>query len=165
MNQIISILVENNAGALNKITGLFARRAFNIESLSVGVTEDKSVSRITMIVDSGNNAAEQVEKQLNKLVDVRDIKILEPDASVIRELILVKVRVSQANRQNVTSIAEIFRAKVVDVSVDSMVLELTGSKSKLEAFLQLLADGNEILELARTGVSGLSRGSDYVLVL
>jgi len=80
-------------------------------------------------------------------------------------LILVKVRVSQANRQNVTSIAEIFRAKVVDVSVDSMVLELTGSKSKLEAFLQLLADGNEILELARTGVSGLSRGSDYVLVL
>ena len=85
--------------------------------------------------------------------------------SVIRELILVKVRVSQANRQNVTSIAEIFRAKVVDVSVDSMVLELTGSKSKLEAFLQLLADGNEILELARTGVSGLSRGSDYVLVL
>lgn len=80
-------------------------------------------------------------------------------------MILVKVRVSQANRQNVTSIAEIFRAKVVDVSVDSMVLELTGSKSKLEAFLQLLADGNEILELARTGVSGLSRGSDYVLVL
>ena len=80
-------------------------------------------------------------------------------------MILVKVRVSQTNRQNVTSIAEIFRAKVVDVSVDSMVLELTGSKSKLEAFLQLLADGNEILELARTGVSGLSRGSDYVLVL
>ena len=80
-------------------------------------------------------------------------------------MILIKVRVSQANRQNVTSIAEIFRAKVVDVSVDSMVLELTGSKSKLEAFLQLLADGNEILELARTGVSGLSRGSDYVLVL
>ena len=101
------------------------------------------------------------QRILSILVD----KILEPDASVIRELILVKVRVSQANRQNVTSIAEIFRAKVVDVSVDSMVLELTGSKSKLEAFLQLLADGNEILELARTGVSGLSRGSDYVLVL
>ena len=147
------------------ITSLFSRRAFNIDSLAVGVTDDSSISRITIIVDSGNSVVEQVEKQLNKLVDVRDIKILEPDASVIRELILVKVRVSQANRQNVTSIAEIFRAKVVDVSVDSMVLELTGSKSKLEAFLQLLADGNEILELARTGVSGLSRGSDYVLVL
>ena len=165
MKQTISILVENQAGVLNRITGLFSRRAFNIESLAVGVTDDPTVSRITIIVDSGNSVVEQVEKQLNKLVDVRDIKILEPDASVIRELILVKVRVSQANRQNVTSIAEIFRAKVVDVSVDSMVLELTGSKSKLEAFLQLLADGNEILELARTGVSGLSRGSDYVLVL
>ena len=165
MKQTISVLVENQAGALNRITGLFSRRAFNIESLAVGVTDDPTISRITIIVDSGNSVVEQVEKQLNKLVDVRDIKILEPDASVIRELILVKVRVSQANRQNVTSIAEIFRAKVVDVSVDSMVLELTGSKSKLEAFLQLLADGNEILELARTGVSGLSRGSDYVLVL
>ena len=165
MKQTISVLVENQAGVLNRITGLFSRRAFNIESLAVGVTDDPTISRITIIVDSGNSVVEQVEKQLNKLVDVRDIKILEPDASVIRELILVKVRVSQANRQNVTSIAEIFRAKVVDVSVDSMVLELTGSKSKLEAFLQLLADGNEILELARTGVSGLSRGSDYVLVL
>ena len=160
--RILSILVDNTAGVLGRIAGMFSRRGYNIDSLTVGVTADPRYSRMT-VVCSGDD--EQITKQLNKLVDVRDIKILEPDASVIRELILVKVRVSQANRQNVTSIAEIFRAKVVDVSVDSMVLELTGSKSKLEAFLQLLADGNEILELARTGVSGLSRGSDYVLVL
>ena len=108
---------------------------------------------------------DQITKQLNKLVDVRDIKILEPEASVVRELILIKVRVPKANRQNVTAIADIFRAKVIDVSIDSMVLELTGTKSKLEAFINLLSDGNEILELARTGVSGLSRGSDYVLFL
>ena len=141
---------------------MFSRRGYNIDSLTVGVTADPRYSRMTVVCSGDDDVLEQITKQLNKLVDVRDIKILEPDASVIRELILVKVRVSQANRQNVTSIAEIFRAKVVDVSVDSMVLELTGSKSKLEAFLQLLADGNEILELARTGVSGLSRGSDYV---
>ena len=93
---------------------------------------------MTVVCSGDDDVLEQITKQLNKLVDVRDIKILEPDASVIRELILVKVRVSQANRQNVTSIAEIFRAKVVDVSVDSMVLELTGSKSKLEHFSSFL---------------------------
>ena len=160
--RILSILVDNTAGVLGRIAGMFSRRGYNIDSLTVGVTADPRYSRMTVVCSGDDDVLEQITKQL---VDVRDIKILEPDASVIRELILVKVRVSQANRQNVTSIAEIFRAKVVDVSVDSMVLELTGSKSKLEAFLQLLADGNEILELARTGVSGLSRGSDYVLVL
>ena len=163
--RILSILVDNTAGVLGRIAGMFSRRGYNIDSLTVGVTADPRYSRMTVVCSGDDDVLEQITKQLNKLVDVRDIKILEPDASVIRELILVKVRVSQANRQNVTSIAEIFRAKVLDVSVDSMVLELTGSKSKLEAFLQLLADGNEILELARTGVSGLSRGSDYVLVL
>ena len=161
--RILSILVDNTAGVLGRIAGMFSRRGYNIDSLTVGVTADPRYSRMTVVCSGDDDVLEQITKQLNKLVDVRDIKILEPD--VIRELILIKVRVSQANRQNVTSIAEIFRAKVVDVSVDSMVLELTGSKSKLEAFLQLLADGNEILELARTGVSGLSRGSDYVLVL
>ena len=160
--RILSILVDNTAGVLGRIAGMFSRRGYNIDSLTVGVTADPRYSRMTVVCSGDDDVLEQITKQLNKLVD---IKILEPDASVIRELILIKVRVSQANRQNVTSIAEIFRAKVVDVSVDSMVLELTGSKSKLEAFLQLLADGNEILELARTGVSGLSRGSDYVLVL
>ncbi|MBS6196499.1 MAG: acetolactate synthase small subunit [Clostridiales bacterium] len=163
--RILSILVDNTAGVLSRVSGLFSRRSYNIDSLTVGVTADPRYSRMTVVCSGDDTVLDQITKQLNKLVDVRDIKILEPDTSVSRELILVKVRASKATRQNVTSIADIFRAKVIDVSVDSMVLELTGSKSKLEAFITLLSDGNEILEIARTGVTGLSRGSDYVLFL
>lgn len=163
--RILSILVDNTAGVLSRVAGLFSRRGYNIDSLTVGVTADPNFSRMTVVCSGDDQVLEQIAKQLNKLVDVRDIKVLEPENSVIRELILIKVRVSKANRQNVTSIADIFRAKVVDVSVDSMVLELTGSKSKLQAFISLLGDDNEILEIARTGVSGLSRGADYVLFL
>jgi acetolactate synthase-1/3 small subunit len=163
--RILSILVDNTAGVLSRVAGLFSRRDYNIDSLTVGVTADPNYSRMTVVCSGDDQVLDQITKQLNKLIDVRDIKILEPDSSVIRELILIKVRVSKMNRQNVISVADIFRAKVVDVSVDSMVLELTGSKSKLEAFIELLGDGNEVLEIARTGVSGLSRGADYVLVL
>ena len=163
--RILSILVDNTAGVLSRVAGLFSRRGYNIDSLTVGVTADHRYSRMTVVCSGDDQVLDQITKQLNKLVDVRHIKILEPEASVIRELILVKVRVSKTNRQNVISIADIFRAKVIDVASDSMVLELTGSKSKLEAFLELLSDGNEILELARTGVTGLTRGSDYVLFL
>ena len=163
--RILYILVDNTAGVLSRVAGLFSRRGYNIDSLTVGVTADPRYSRMTVVCSGDDQVLDQITKQLNKLVDVRHIKILEPDASVIRELILVKVRVSKTNRQNVISIADIFRAKVIDVASDSMVLELTGSKSKLEAFLELLSDGNEILELARTGVTGLTRGSDYVLFL
>ena len=163
--RILSILVDNTAGVLSRVAGLFSRRGYNIDSLTVGVTADPRYSRMTVVCSGDDQVLDQITKQLNKLVDVRHINILEPEASVIRELILVKVRVSKTNRQNVISIADIFRAKVIDVASDSMVLELTGSKSKLEAFLELLSDGNEILELARTGVTGLTRGSDYVLFL
>ena len=163
--RILSILVDNTAGVLSRVAGLFSRRGYNIDSLTVGVTADPRYSRMTVVCSGDDQVLDQITKQLNKLVDVRHIKILEPEASVIRELILVKVRVSKTNRQNVISIADIFRAKVIDVASDSMVLELTGSKSKLEAFLELLSDGNEILELARTVVTGLTRGSDYVLFL
>lgn len=163
--RILSILVDNTAGVLSRVAGLFSRRGYNIDSLTVGVTADPRYSRMTVVCSGDDQVLDQITKQLNKLVDVRHITILEPEASVIRELILVKVRVSKTNRQNVISIADIFRAKVIDVASDSMVLELTGSKSKLEAFLELLSDGNEILELARTGVTGLTRGSDYVLFL
>ena len=163
--RILSILVDNTAGVLSRVAGLFSRRGYNIDSLTFGVTADPRYSRMTVLCSGDDQVLDQITKQLNKLVDVRHIKILEPEASVIRELILVKVRVSKTNRQNVISIADIFRAKVIDVASDSMVLELTGSKSKLEAFLELLSDGNEILELARTGVTGLTRGSDYVLFL
>ncbi|MCI5510243.1 MAG: acetolactate synthase small subunit [Oliverpabstia sp.] len=163
--RILSILVDNTAGVLSRVSGLFSRRGYNIDSLTVGVTADPRYSRMTVVCSGDDQVLDQITKQLNKLVDVRHIKILEPDASVIRELILIKVRVNKANRQDVISIADIFRAKVVDVSSDAMVLELTGSKSKLEAFISLISDGNEILELARTGVSGLSRGGDYVLFM
>ena len=159
--RILSILVDNTAGVLSRVSGLFSRRGYNIDSLTVGVTADPRYSRMTV----DDQVLEQITKQLNKLVDVRDIKVLEPDSSVSRELILVKVRVSKENRQNVTAITDIFRANVIDVGLDSMVIELTGSKSKLEAFLNLMGDGNEILEIARTGITGLSRGSDYVLFL
>lgn len=163
--RILSILVDNTSGVLSRVAGLFSRRGYNIDSLTVGVTADPRYSRMTVVCSGDDQVLDQITKQLNKLVDVKHIKILEPDSSVVRELIMIKVRVSKMNRQNITSIADIFRAKVVDVSVDSMVLELTGSKSKLEAFIELISDGNEILELARTGATGLTRGSDYVLFL
>ena len=140
--RILSILVDNTAGVLSRVSGLFSRRGYNIDSLTVGVTADPRYSRMTVVCSGDDQVLDQITKQLNKLVDVRHIKILEPDASVIRELILIKVRVNKANRQDVISIADIFRAKVVDVSSDAMVLEL-----------------------ARTGVSGLSRGGDYVLFM
>lgn len=163
--KILSILVDNTAGVLSRVSGLFSRRGYNIDSLTVGVTADPRYSRMTVVCSGDDQVLEQITKQLNKLVDVRDIKVLEPGKSVSRELILVKVRVSKENRQHVTSITDIFRAKVIDVGLDSMVIELTGTQSKLEAFLNLLGDGNEILEIARTGITGLSRGSDYVLFL
>ena len=126
--RILSILVDNTAGVLSRVAGLFSRRGYNIDSLTVGVTADPRYSRMTVVCSGDDQVLDQITKQLNKLVDVRHIKILEPEASVIRELILVKVRVSKTNRQNVISIADIFRAKVIDVASDSMVLELTGSK-------------------------------------
>ncbi len=163
--RILSILVDNTAGVLSRVSGLFSRRGYNIDSLTVGVTADPRYSRMTVVCSGDDPVLDQITKQLNKLVDVRDIKVLEPDSSVSRELILLKVRVSKENRQNVTAIADIFRAKIIDVGLDSMVIELTGSQSKLEAFINLMGDGNEILEIARTGITGLSRGSDYVLFL
>ncbi len=163
--RILSILVDNTAGVLSRVAGLFSRRGYNIDSLTVGVTADPRFSRMTVVCSGDDLVLDQITKQLNKLVDVKHIKVLEPGESVTRELILIKVKVSKENRMNVTSIAEIFRAKVVDISTGSMTMELTGSASKLQAFIELLGDGNEILELARTGVSGLARGEDYVIVL
>ena len=160
MKQTISVLVENQAGVLNKITSLFSKRAFNIDSLAVGVTDDPTLSRITIIVDSGNSVVEQVEKQLNKLEDVREIKLLPADASVCRELILIKVKCDVSQRQNLAATTGIFREQIVDVSKESVIISLTGDQSKLNAFIELLGmDGYEIIELTRTGITGLARGS------
>ena len=161
---VLSLLVENNPGVLSRISGLFSRRGYNIDSFSAGVTADPRFTRITIVSTGDEQVLEQIKKQLAKLEDVLDIKVLEPNASVTRELILVKIRARDTERQAVMNATEIFRGKIVDVTNDSMVIELTGHQEKLEAFLDLLS-GYEILELARTGITGLTRGSADVTYL
>ena len=162
--RILSILVDNTSGVLSRVAGLFSRRGYNIDSLTVGVTADPMYSRMTVVASGDDLVLEQITRQLEKLVDVRDIKVLKPDESVNRELILVKVKADAQTRQNVISVADIFRAKIVDVGMESLIVELTGAQNKLDAFLNLL-QGYEILELARTGITGLSWGKDDVRYL
>ncbi|MCI5873795.1 MAG: acetolactate synthase small subunit [Clostridiales bacterium] len=155
--QVLSLLVENNPGVTSHISGLFSRRGYNIDSFSSGVTADPRYTRITIVASGDEHILEQIEKQLAKLEDVVDIKKLEPGSSVTRELILVKIRAKDTERQPIINVTEIFHGKIVDVTHDSMVIELTGQQDKLDAFLDLV-QGYEILELARTGITGLSRG-------
>ncbi|MGN0290862.1 MAG: acetolactate synthase small subunit [Lachnospiraceae bacterium] len=162
--QVLSILVENTAGVTSHISGLFSRRGYNIDSFSSGVTADPRFTRITIVASGDELVLEQIEKQLAKLEDVLDIKKLEPDNSVTRELIMVKIRAKDTDRQAILNVTEIFHGKVVDVTHDSMVIELTGKQGKLDSFLDLL-QGYEILELARTGLTGLTRGCDDVTYL
>lgn len=162
--QVLSLLVENNPGVTSRISGLFSRRGFNIDSFSSGVTADPNYTRITIVASGDEQILEQIEKQLMKLEEVLDIKKLEPGASVTRELILVKIRALDTQRQAVMNVTEIFHGKIVDVTMDSMVIELVGHQDKLDAFLDLL-QGYEILELARTGITGLTRGSSDVIFL
>ncbi len=162
--QVLSLLVENNPGVTSRISGLFSRRGYNIDSFSSGVTANPKYTRITIVASGEEQILEQIEKQLMKLEDVLDIKKLEAGSSVTRELILVKIRAKDTERQVVMNVTEIFHGKVVDVTRDSMVIELTGHQEKLDAFLDLL-DNYEILELARTGITGLTRGSADVIYL
>ena len=157
MKQTISILVENQAGVLNRITGLFSRRAFNIESLAVGVTDDKKMSRITIIVDSGNNVVEQVEKQLNKLVDVIKVRTIEENHMIGRELILIKVSANTRTRQDILNVCQIMGGKIDDISPTSMTLELSDTTEKVDLFEELLRPFS-ILEVARTGLVALQKG-------
>ncbi|MEF9941842.1 MAG: acetolactate synthase small subunit [Lachnospiraceae bacterium] len=159
--QVYSLLVDNNPGVLSRIAGLFSRRGYSIDSITAGMTTDPRFTRITVVASGDELILSQIEKQVRKLEDVIEIKILQNGASVCRELIMVKVRVCAKERTEVISVADIFRAKIVDVEKDSMMIELTGDQSKLDAFLQLL-DGYEILELARTGITGLNRGTKDV---
>ncbi len=162
--RVFSLLVENTSGVLSRIAGLFTRRGYNIDSITAGVTADERYSRITVVVVEDEIMLEQIEKQLAKLEEVIDIKVLKSGASVCRELVMVKVAVTQETRQQIISIADIFRANIVDVCTDSLVIELTGNSDKVEAFIKLL-DEYEILELARTGITGLSRGTADVKIL
>ena len=153
----LSLLVDNTSGVLSRIAGLFARRAYNIDSLTVGVTANPLISRMTIVSRGDDNVLKQITAQLMKQEDVRDVKVLMPDNSVNRELILVKVSADAKNRTDILSIANIFRANIIDVQKDSLIIELTGSQPKLKAMLDML-DGYQIAELARTGITGLSRG-------
>lgn len=159
---VLSILVSNEAGVLSRVAGLFSRRGYSIDSLTVGKTYDEKFSRMTVAVTGEENVLEQIKKQVGKLVDVKNIIELPADSSVCRELILIKIAAGVEQRQSVIAVADIFRAKIVDVSADSLMIELTGTQSKLNAFIELLA-GFEIIELARTGLTGLSRGADINL--
>ena len=161
---VLSLLVDNTAGVLSRVTGLFSRRGYNIESLTVGVTADERYSRMTVVSTGEQEILEQIEKQLRKLEDVLDIKELKQGHSVYRELIMVKVRANANERQAISAISEIFRATIVDVGRESLTVMLTGDQSKLDALINLLGD-YEILELARTGITGLSRGADDVRYL
>jgi acetolactate synthase-1/3 small subunit len=153
----LSVLVENKPGVLARVSGLFSRRGFNIESLAVGPTEHPEISRITILVGVEGSALEQVTKQLNKLVNVIKIVQLEDAASVQRELLLVKVRADDATRRGVLETVELFRAKVVDVGPEALTIEVTGQPAKLEAMLRML-DPYGIREMVQSGVVALGRG-------
>lgn len=157
----LSVLVENRPGVLARVAGLFSRRGFNIESLAVGPTEVADVSRMTIVVDAAAQPLEQVTKQLNKLVNVLKIVELEPGGAVERELWLVKVATDPATRGQVIEIADVFRAKVVDVDHDAITLEATGSSEKLEAMVRLLTPYG-IRELVRSGLIAVGRGAKSI---
>ena len=161
MKQTISVLVENQAGVLNRITGLFSRRAFNIDSLAVGVTDDPAISRITIIVDSGNSVVEQVEKQLNKLVEVIKVRTIPEDKMIGRELVLLKVNATSKTRQDSMTICNICGANVSDISPNSMTLELSDTPDRIDTFEAMLRPFS-ILEVVRTGVIALQKGGGKI---
>ncbi|MGZ5471643.1 MAG: acetolactate synthase small subunit [Nitrososphaeraceae archaeon] len=157
-NHIISVLVENKAGVLAKISGLFSRRGFNIESLAVGPTEDEKMSRITIVVNAETHSMEQVIKQLYKLINVIKIQELDPSNIVERELVLIKVSADNNTRAEILEIINIFRANIVDVAKKSLIIEITGNSGKIQGLEDLLKPYG-ILELTRTGKIACSRGS------
>jgi acetolactate synthase-1/3 small subunit len=154
---ILSILVENKPGVLTRIAGLFARRGFNIDTLAVGPTDDDSVSRITLTLDGAVHPIDQVTKQLHKLINVLKIRDLEPEETLARELALFKISADGATRTEVMQVCEIFRAKIVDVTKRSVIVEVTGTYDKVEAFERLVRPFG-LIEMARTGEIAISRG-------
>ena len=163
MRHIISILIENEAGALSRVAGLFSARGYNIESLTVAPTEDPSLSRMTILTRGSDEVLEQITKQLNKLVDVVKVVDLSEAAHVERELMLIKVRATGKDREEMKRMADIFRGRIIDVTEKSYTIELTGDSSKLDAFLVAI-DRAAILETVRTGASGIGRGERILRV-
>ena len=161
MQRVYSLIVDNNPGVLSRISGLFSRRGYSIDSISAGVTADPRFTRITIVASGDELILSQIEKQVGKLEEIRRVKVLKPEDSVYRELIMVKVKADKAERAEIIAVTDIFRAKVVDVESQSLMIELTGTQAKIQACMNLL-EGYEILEVARTGITALSRGSDDI---
>lgn len=157
MKHTLSVLVENKPGVLARVAELFARRGFNIESLAVGTTQKPDISRMTIVVDVEEHSLEQVRKQLHKLINVIEILDLDPEASVAREMVLVKIKVDPENRSEVIEMVDIFRGNIVDVSRESIIVEVTGNAQKLRAFEDLVKPYG-VRELVRTGKVALPRG-------
>ena len=157
MRHIISILMENEAGALSRVAGLFSARGYNIESLTVAPTEDPSLSRMTLVTRGTDEIIEQITKQLNKLIDVVKLMDMTEGPHIEREMMLVKVKAEGNDREELTRVSDIFRGRIIDVTDENYTIELTGAGDKLDAFLQAL-DRGIIIEVVRSGVSGISRG-------
>jgi len=163
MRHIISVLLENEAGALSRVAGLFSARAYNIESLTVAPTEDASLSRMTIVTTGSEDVIEQITKQLNKLVEVVKVVDLSDAEHIERELMLIKVRAGAKEREDMKRMTDIFRGRVIDVSDNTYTIELTGDGEKLDAFIQAIEPAN-ILETVRTGASGIGRGNRILRV-
>jgi len=159
MRRIISVLLENESGALSRVVGLFSQRSYNIESLTVSPTNDKTLSRMTITTDVIDNASlEQMMKQLHKLIDVLRVSELTEGPHVERELLLVKVRTMNDTREEIKRCADIYRGQIVDITQNLYTIQLTGTGSKLDAFIQTIGDTSEIIEVVRSGVCGIARG-------
>lgn len=161
MRSVIAVYVENKYGVLARVSGLFMRRGFNIDSLTVGETDDPDYSRITVTLNGDDYAREQLINQLKKLHNVKQVKLLDANASVERELMLLKVRNNPENRNEIMAAAEIYRAKIIDYTVDAMCVEVTGEPSKINAFISVMKPLG-IIEMCRTGVVALERGSNIM---
>ena len=158
---VLSVLVRNSSGVLTRVSGLFSRRGFNIDSLTVGRTENSEISRMTIALNGGLEELEQFTKQLNKLEDVLRVLSLKPENQVYRELVLIKVKADAEQRASINEIFKIFRSKIVDISPETLTIELTGDESKINAHIKLLEE-YEIKELVRTGVCALERGANDI---
>lgn len=158
-NYILSVLVENHAGVLSRVVGLFTRRGYNINSLSVGTTQDESISRITIEVKGDEQIIEQISKQVSKMVEVLKIKVLREDELVCRELALIKVRSTPKTRGEIMEITSIFRSNIVDVSQNTLTIEMSGNQKKLNAFLSMV-EPYGVEEISRTGITAIERGTN-----
>lgn len=161
MKYTISILVENHAGVLSRVSGLFSRRGFNIDSLAVGITDDPDISRITIVVNGNEHTVEQVEKQLNKLIDVIKLKRLIPHETISRELMLIKVECTPKTRSDIIDIARVMETKICDISKTTMTIEISDTSERIEIIMELLKP-YKILEVVKTGTIALEKGTNII---